>query len=193
MRIEFDHVGILVSDLRCGLDSLRHNDWPINEIKEYPSEGTKEVYIGPASASGLLLLIEPIGEGPYQDALAKRGPGIHHIAINVDDVTAFTDHISGSGWYLHPKSLITFETHRTVWLARSGTPLLVEIVQRKSMAESERVEFVSRIEVPLPRSKPLLASAVGVDQFQSTSEPNVFITIGGVRRRLEDLVEVGNC
>lgn len=192
MKIEFDHVGILVTDVMCAVESLQPNDWPIGEIEVFSSEGTKEVYIGPTSASGRLLLIEPIGEGPYRQALTKRGPGIHHIAIHVDDAVEFTDHIAGSGWYLHPKSLSTFEQYETLWLARPGVPLLVEVVQYKSMTRSESPEFVSQIEVSLPKSKPQLASAIGLDQFRPSLEPDVFITIGGDRRRLKDFVAVGD-
>jgi len=191
MRIEFDHVGILVNDVIGGLEPVRSNGWPIGEIEEFPSEGTKEVYIGAESSSGRLLLIEPIGEGPYREAMAKRGPGVHHLAINVDDVMEFTRRVSGSGWYLHPTSLNTFEEFKTVWMARPGVPLLVEVVQRSPMADSETVEFVTRIEMPLPGTKPLLASAVGLDQFRPSSEPGVFITINGDRKRLEDFVELG--
>lgn len=192
MKIEFDHIGILVCDVMAGLESLPPEDWPIGEIETFPQEGTKEVYIGPASASGRLLLLEPIGEGPYRDALQKRGPGLHHIAINVDDVMAFTGRISGSGWYLHAKSLITFEKHHTVWLARPGVPLLIEVVQTNSAAESERAPFVSRIEAPLPENKPLLSSALGIDQFLPSPEPKVYLTIDGDRRLLEDLVAVSS-
>ena len=193
MKIEFDHVGVLVTSVQCGLDSLRANNWPIGKIDEFLAEGTREVYVGPGSTSGRLLLIEPIGAGPYQQALAKRGPGLHHLAINVDDALEFTAHISGSGWYLHPTSLGTFAKYKTLWLARPGVPLLVEVVQRSDIPESGSDEFINRIEVPLPERKPPLAGALGLDQLQPAPEPDVFITIAAERRRLADLVELGDC
>jgi hypothetical protein len=193
MKIEFDHLGLLVTSVTCALDSLRSHSWPIGDIEEFPSEGTKEVYIGPAGASGQLLLIEPIGDGPYQEAMAKRGPGVHHIAIHVDDAIEFTERISGSGWYLHPKSLGTFKQYKTIWLARPGVPLLVELVQRESMGESDRAAFINRLELPLPEHKPHLADALGLTQLQPTLASDVFISIGGDRSRLADLLELGNC
>jgi hypothetical protein len=187
-QIEFDHVGILVKSVMDTLERLHPHKWPSGAIETFPAEGTKEVYLGPVSASGRLLLIEPIGEGPYKEAWVKRGSGIHHIAINVDDVFAFMERIAGSSWYLHPKSLSTLKEHQTLWLARPRVPLLVEVVHRKSMPSTKNVAFVSQIEVPLPESKPLLTSAIGLEQFQAASEPDVFITIDEERRRLEELV-----
>jgi len=192
MLIEFDHIGILVSNLVDGLGSLRRFDWPIGKIKEFPTEGTKEVYIGPTSASGRLLFLEPIGDGPYKDAMQKRGPGVHHIGINVDDMRGFINRISGSGWYLHPKSLVTWENEKTLWLARPGVPLLVELVQSESLSESERVEFVTRIEVPLPESKPFLATSIGIDQLQPSTEEKIVITIGGNRFNISDLLSISS-
>ena len=192
MKVEFDHVGILVSDVAHALNSLQPHNWIIGDIAAFPSEGTKEVYIGPISSSGRLLLIEPIGEGPYKDALARRGLGLHHIAINVDDAMAFTDHISGSGWYLHPQSLRTFKQYKTLWLARPGVPMLVEIVQRKLTSKTKKSSFIKRIDVPLPKSKPLLTRAIGLEHLQSSSEQAVFITIDDERKKLEDFIDIGN-
>jgi hypothetical protein len=190
MLLELDHIGILVDNLVDVLITLRHFDWPIGEIKEFPTEGTREVYVGLSSSSGRLLFLEPVGDGPYKDAMEKRGPGVHHIGIHVEDMMVFIERISGSGWYLHPKSLPMWKTFKTVWLARPGVPLLLEVIQRKSLSVSERVEFVTRIEVPFPESRPFLAAAIGIDQLQPSTEGRVFITIDSKRLSLDDLLRL---
>jgi hypothetical protein len=192
MKPEIDHVGILVSNLEHSLKSLRPHGWPIGEIEEFPSEGTKEVYVGPVGATGRLLLMQAVSEGPYRAAMVKRGPGIHHIAINAPDVTAFLDPVSGSGWYLHPTSLATYKKHKTIWLSRPGVPLLVEVVEKISPEDFERDidAFISRIELPLPHDKPLMVDSLGVGgSIQRSSSQGIFITIGGNRQALEEFVD----
>ena len=187
MVVEFDHIALLVTDLEKTLETL-NPDWHFGKIDTFPAEGTKEIYIGPPNATGKLLLIEPIGAGPYQNALEKRGAGLHHIAINVPDCRAYADKIAGSGWYLHPSSLTTFHTYQTIWFARPATPLLIEVAQRKPLAQSDQVDFISKIEVPLPTHKPSLVSAVGLDQFQASVDSNFYITIDGSRVDIQDLL-----
>lgn len=187
MQPEFDHVALLVSNLEKSIDAF-NPEWHIDTIDTFPSEGTKEVYIGPPNATGRLLLIEPIGDGPYKTAYAKRGAGLHHIAINVDNIHTFSEKISGSGWYLHPASLNSFQKHKTIWLARPATPLLVEVVQRKPMAHSGSTEFVSKIDLPLPKDRPSLIKALGIDQLHLSQERFGFVTIQGVRYKLKDFV-----
>jgi hypothetical protein len=194
MKSELDHIGILVSNLEQTLKSLVPHGWPVGDVEEFPSEGTKEVYVGPVGAPGRLLLLQPIGEGPYGEAMARRGPGVHHMAINVPDITSFLEQVSGTGWYLHPRSLATYEEFGTVWLSRPGVPMLVEVVERISpgTSEADTDGFVTRIEVPLPDDKPRMADALGLESsFQRSSSDAFFITIDGKRRALEDFLKTG--
>lgn len=39
-------------------------------------------------------------EGAYTRAMKKRGPGLHHIAVDVLNLESFVDDLSGSGWLL---------------------------------------------------------------------------------------------
>lgn len=193
MKPEFDHVGILVSNLEHSLKSLKTHDWPVGEVEEFPSEGTKEVYVGPERATGRLLLLQAIGDGPYREALVKRGPGIHHFGINAPDIVAFLDRVSGSGWYLHPTSLATYKELKTIWLSRPGVPILVEVVEKISREKSELDidGFVTRIEVPLPDDKPLMADSLGLEgRVQKSSSQSLFITIGGKRLTWEEFVKI---
>ncbi|MBN1552610.1 VOC family protein [bacterium] len=195
MKRNIDHIGILVSNLERSLLSIRLQGWPIGEIEEFPSEGTKEVYVGSVGASGRLLLLEAIGDGPYRDAMVKRGSGLHHIALNVSDVFAFLDRVSGSGWYLYPKSLATHRHFKTIWLTRPGVPILVEVVERISpdAAEREIGAFVSRIEVPMPDDKPHMVDSLGVGEaIQKSPNQDVFITIAENRLALQEFIAIAD-
>jgi methylmalonyl-CoA epimerase len=47
---------------------------------------------------GRVELLAPLGEDtPVGRFLAKRGPGMHHVAYEVDDVQAELDRLSGEG------------------------------------------------------------------------------------------------
>jgi methylmalonyl-CoA epimerase len=42
--------------------------------------------------------LEPVGdEGPVHKFLEKRGPGIHHICLEVEDLRGMLDHLSALG------------------------------------------------------------------------------------------------
>ena len=100
-----NHVAILVEDIESVLEKVQFTPDLLGEIEEFPSEGTRELYIGSDNQMGRILLMQAIGDGPYKNALDKRGPGLHHIALDVLNIDDFVTKLSGSGWLLHPKSI----------------------------------------------------------------------------------------
>jgi hypothetical protein len=123
MRV--DHVAVLVEEIESAVET-----WglPIDgTIEEFPREGTRELYCGADGASFRLLLMQPIGPGPYERAMAKRGAGLHHIAFCVPDLSRYVNDLEGSGWLMHPASLRLRDTNRQVWLCRPGVPVLIEL------------------------------------------------------------------
>ena len=84
--MKIDHVGIIVRDLdkaiRLYKDLL---NLPV-VLEENGGWRSAILY----TESGKLELMQPTEEeGPVGKALAKRGEGIHHLAIEVDDVQAY--------------------------------------------------------------------------------------------------------
>ena len=77
-----DHVAVLVADLEAALRDLTPLGLETGPIEEFPSEGTRECYLGRSDQSAKLLLLTPHGDaGPYARALARRGPGLHHVGL----------------------------------------------------------------------------------------------------------------
>lgn len=61
---------------------LQQFDFQMGPEEKWEGEGTLEIYIEREKGNSLLLM-EPIRAGAYQHALEKRGPGLHHLAINL--------------------------------------------------------------------------------------------------------------
>ncbi|MFK7960935.1 MAG: VOC family protein [Phycisphaerales bacterium] len=141
-----DHVALLVPSIEAAaaaLGSLRAERGP---VEEFPSEGTREMYIGAPGTGGRLLLLQPMGaSGPYARAMAKRGPGLHHIAYRVADIDTFID--AHPGWLLHPISLKTHPRSATAWFARPGIPILLEVVTNPDPLTGP--DLTSAIQIPV--------------------------------------------
>ena len=85
MRV--DHVGIAVRSLDAALKVYAAIGLRPTIRESVPSEGVKVAFL-PTGESHLELL-EPLAEDtPVARFLEKRGEGLHHVALAVDDVAA---------------------------------------------------------------------------------------------------------
>lgn len=88
MRIELDHIGIAVSDLREALafyrDALGLEVAPPEEVG---SQRVRAHFIGTGGAA-LELLEATAADSPIARFVDRRGPGLHHITLRVDDIGA---------------------------------------------------------------------------------------------------------
>lgn len=151
MKSILNHVSILVESIESTLDKGIFKPECIGEIEEFPSEGTRELYISLNDQMGKLLLMQAIGPGPYQNSLRKRGAGLHHIGIDVLNVDEFVASLSGSGWFLHPKSLSYYKNSKQVWLTRPGTPVLIEVQERKKLSDDKY--YIEELCLPIVESR----------------------------------------
>lgn len=173
-RIQPNHVALLVKSADHSAKALQGFRFQIGAAEEWDGEGTKEIYIERDKGNSLLLM-EPTKPGAYQRAMEKRGPGLHHVAIDVLKIDEFLNMISGSGWLLHPISIQTLAKTKTAYLARPGFPALIEVQEREILLENEL--FVSRVELTFDQSLSRLLSVVGLDKIIFSS-PNPKITVG---------------
>jgi methylmalonyl-CoA/ethylmalonyl-CoA epimerase len=88
MKATLDHIGIAVSDLGEALRFFRDAlGLEIEPPEEVASEGVRAHFIPVGGPS--LELLEATGEdSPVAKFLTKRGPGLHHITLRVDDIRA---------------------------------------------------------------------------------------------------------
>jgi methylmalonyl-CoA epimerase len=97
MRAVLDHVGIAVSDLAAALAFYRDAlGLEIEAPEEVASQRVRAHFI-PVGESTLELL-EATGPGsPIAKYVEKRGPGLHHITLRVEDIGAALAHLRARG------------------------------------------------------------------------------------------------
>ena len=82
--MHFDHAGIATRDADAAADRFGPLlDAPV--VHEETFDGLRIVFL--ELEDGYFELLEPVeADGPIADFLEKRGPGIHHLALHVEDV-----------------------------------------------------------------------------------------------------------
>ena len=171
------HVAVLVPSVRKAADYLRQFDFQIGKEEDWDGEGTREIYIEKDKANSLLLM-EPIKPGAYQRALEKRGPGLHHLAIDVSNLEAYIESLAGSGWLLHPMSIKTMKHSQTAYLARPGFPGLIEVQERNELIE--RPLFVDGVSLKIDSLLIGLLKHVGLDSIVKSASSTELSLAGRV-------------
>ena len=78
------HVGLAVRDLDT-LRPLLHDILGLGDVQLADSDGAR--IAGYAAGNALVELLKPAADGtPVAKFIAKRGPGIHHLCLAVDDL-----------------------------------------------------------------------------------------------------------
>lgn len=99
-----DHIGIAVADLDEALALYRDLlGLELDRVEEVPQENVKVAFLklDRAGAVGHVELLAPMSdEGAIANFIARKGPGLHHIALAADDITAMLDHLREAGMKL---------------------------------------------------------------------------------------------
>lgn len=187
MKSVLNHVALLIPDAVKAGEYLKSFDFKVGTAGVWEGEGTLEIYVGDLqSQMGNLLLMQPIKDGAYARAMAKRGAGLHHIAIDVLDLEAYIDQLSGSGWLLHPKSLQTIKHSQTAYLARPYVPALIEVQQKNTLSESPH--FITGMTIPMLSSQSLkMLNSIGLNQIQSSADAEMTLHMNGEIVSFKDL------
>jgi methylmalonyl-CoA/ethylmalonyl-CoA epimerase len=114
------HTGIAVKNLDEAVKAYQALGAEMGEIHEAPESGMRAAMI--SAGSDMLELIEPVGDGGVIGKfIERRGEGIHHLCIEVDDIkktladlsekgvrlidTEPRQGIEGMVAFIHPKSM----------------------------------------------------------------------------------------
>lgn len=183
---EINHIAFLVGSAEASAEVLRRNGVHAGPPQNFEGEGTREMYAGGEELGCRILLMQAIGEGPYKRALVKRGPGLHHIAVDVPSLEEFLSGLASSGWLLHPASVKTMAASRTAYLARPGMPMLIEVQERAGITRTG--QLVRSLTLPLPPEAPRLLAALGLAAGQIAPGPAVINLAAGPAIPVPDLL-----
>ncbi len=97
MKAVLDHIGIAVDDLDAALafyaDAL---GLEVEATEDVPSQGVRAHFVRVGSAA-LELLEATSEESPIRRFVTRRGAGIHHITLRVDDIAAALARLKARG------------------------------------------------------------------------------------------------
>ena len=94
------HLGVAVHDLEEALTTYTQLLGATFEHRDTLAEQGVEA-VAVLLGSGRVELLAPLAEDtPVGRFLARRGPGMHHVAYEVDDVRATLDELAGKGAHL---------------------------------------------------------------------------------------------
>jgi methylmalonyl-CoA/ethylmalonyl-CoA epimerase len=97
MKARLDHIGIAVADLQAALAFYRDAlGLEIEETEEVPTQRVRAHFIR-VGEPALELLEATAPDSPIAKYVAKRGPGVHHITLRVDDIHAALEQLKARG------------------------------------------------------------------------------------------------
>lgn len=97
MKASIDHIGIAVSSLSNSLAFFRDAlGLEVESSEEIFSQKVHAHFI--AAGDATLELLEPTADdSPIAKFVATRGPGLHHVALRVDDIVAALAELKSRG------------------------------------------------------------------------------------------------
>jgi methylmalonyl-CoA/ethylmalonyl-CoA epimerase len=132
--MKIDHLGIATREIAEALAFWRDSlGLELNEVEEVADQKVRVAML-PLGESRVELLEPTDPDSPIAKFLEKRGPGLHHIAIRVEDILQSLDRLKRQGARLIDESprpgaggsLVAF-VHPT-----SANGVLLELVQPKA-------------------------------------------------------------
>ena len=132
-----DHVGIALASLAAA-DAYLALGWrALREDQDLPEQGVRVRMLGGGPGPALEVLV-PLGDdGPVARFLARRGPGLHHLAFAVADLEAEMARLAALGApFVDARPRSGYGGHRVAFLHPSWAGgVLVELVERPPDAD----------------------------------------------------------
>ena len=129
-----DHIAIIVHNIEQALVFYRDTLGIIpGEIKEVPTEQVRIAFLpmgGPGDSE--IELIEPIStDSSLSKFLEKRGEGLHHICLEVDDIDAALAEMQEKGTPVLDKQPRIAAEGRAIFIhPKAANGVLLELVER---------------------------------------------------------------
>lgn len=132
MPTSIHHIAIAVNDLEAALAFYRDAlGLEVSERREVPEEGVEIAFL--PAGEGEIELLRPLDpEGSVARFLEKRGEGLHHICLRVDDITAAMERLRAAGaTLLSEEPRVGADGTRYVFIhPKSARGVLLELYER---------------------------------------------------------------
>jgi methylmalonyl-CoA/ethylmalonyl-CoA epimerase len=92
-----NHVAVVVDDIEKSLSFWRDGlGMELHELRDVPAEQSQVAFL-PLDGSEVELVQPTTGNSGIAKYLAKRGPGMHHLCLEVDDIRAMLSQLKSKG------------------------------------------------------------------------------------------------
>jgi methylmalonyl-CoA/ethylmalonyl-CoA epimerase len=92
-----DHVAVVVENMEKSLSFWRDAlGMELHEMREVPAEKSRVAFL-PLAGSEVELVMPTTDDSGIARYLAKRGPGMHHICLEVDDINGMLIQLAAKG------------------------------------------------------------------------------------------------
>jgi len=128
---KINHVAVLVDDMEKALSFWRDAlGMDLHELRDVPAEASQVAFL-PLPGSEVELVRPTTDDSGIAKYLAKRGPGMHHLCLEVDDIEAMLAQLKGKGVRLINESpRASSDGKRYAFIHPDGTGgVLVELYQ----------------------------------------------------------------
>jgi methylmalonyl-CoA epimerase len=132
MLKKIDHVGLVVKDTGANLALLsKLFGFEVAEARTELEAGFKSTLVSKGEVT--FELIEPLGpQGMIQRFVEKRGEGMHHISMQVEDLEGEMKRLRALGVQFSSEGPALVQDTKVVFVhPRSTNGLLIELIERK--------------------------------------------------------------
>ena len=90
---KINHVAVVVDDMEKALSFWRDAlDMDLHELRDVPAEQSQVAFL-PLPGSEVELVMPTTPDSGVAKYLSKRGPGMHHICLEVDDIEGMLEQL----------------------------------------------------------------------------------------------------
>jgi len=128
---QINHVALVVDDMEKALSFWRDAlGMDLHELRDVPAEKSQVAFL-PLPGSEVELVQPTTNDSGIAKYLAKRGPGMHHICLEVDDIEAMMTQLKAKGTRLiNEEPRIAVDGKRYAFIHPESTSgVLVELYQ----------------------------------------------------------------
>lgn len=136
MSPKINHIGIAVKDIDQALQVYQGViGLTLEHVSEEPHEAVRVAFL--PTSTGEIELIQPTTpDSGVAKFLAKRGEGLHHICLEVEDIEAVTRQMSAQGMEILGQPRVNERGEKYVFIhPKSAHGVLLELYERKSLVK----------------------------------------------------------